>query len=251
MILVDPRIGSGVGAGDLQPLIKARGVQCEKSPLEFGDACFEGNGPKGRILVGLERKKLPDMLDCIESARYAGHQRPGMSRMYHKSFLILEGVWAPGTPPNMDGLLIVERPNASWGPYNVGGRSVLYSKLYRYLLSVSMTGVIITFSRNVNHTAFNIVECYHYFQKKWADHTSMLQTQQLNVPALDIHPPLVRRWAAEVGGVGVKLSQDAERLFKKPITLATADEIDWMKIPGIGAERAKQVVREIQGWRDR
>jgi NAD-dependent DNA ligase len=97
----------------------------------------------------------------------------------------------------------------------------------------------------MDHTAHNIVELFHYFQKRWEDHTSMLETQTLNIPSLNGKPPLIRRWAAELTGVGVKTSMDAQKHFKSAIRMATADEVQWFGIPGIGVPTAQRIVREI------
>lgn len=246
MILCDDRTGSK----ELLPLLKGIGVPCELTRLEYGDVAFDGNGPKGPITVGIERKTLNDMLNCIEDARYAAHQRPGMLNLYSKSFLILEGLWAPGNGNGMDGVLFQGYRNGqSWGPLKTASsRKTLYSKLYRYLLSVSLSGVNITQSGNLFHTAYNVAEMYHYFQKKWNSHTSLIEVQKLAIPSLTGKPSLVRRWASELDNVGVVRSQDAERIFKSGFALAHADEMDWVKVPGVSVATAQKIVKEIRKW---
>jgi ERCC4-type nuclease len=223
--------------------IKKIGVPCEKTTLEYGDFAFEGHGPKGLITIGVERKTLHDMLHCIDDARYAAHQRPGMLNLYDKSFLIIEGCWRPH---DSQGILMEGFSSGmAWGECRYRSQRVMYSKLYRYLISVSLSGVTVTQSRDLYGTAFNVCEMFHYFQKKWDNHTSLIETQKLNIPTLTGKPSLVRRWAADLEGVGVKHSMDAERLFKKPITLAQADESEWLQIPGVGVRTAQSIVKEI------
>ncbi|MGH7181728.1 MAG: helix-hairpin-helix domain-containing protein [Nitrospiraceae bacterium] len=242
MIFIDTSIGSK----ELVPLIRAKGVLCDPMPLSFGDAAFDGNGPDGPISIGIERKALHDMLHCIDDSRYSAHQLPGMAQMYHRSFLIIEGDWMPHT---QDGTLMEGfRNGAAWGPCKYRTQRVMYSKLYRYLVSVSLSGVIITYTKTINHTAQNIVELFHYFQKKWAAHTSLMQLQKVNIPTMNGKPSLVRRWANDLEGIGAKYSEEAERRFKTANELANADEEEWLRIPGIGVKTAKSIVREIQGW---
>lgn len=238
-ILVDYRTGSK----ELLPLILKNNVKAEIAELPFGDFCFDGNGPRGTISVGVERKTLHDMLACVEDSRYAAHQRPGMAQMYDKQFLFIEGAWKP----HEDGLLMEGFSGNSWGFCKFSSRKTMYYKLFRYLLSVSMSGVIVIQCRDMFHTAYNICEVYQYFQKRWEDHTSMLQTQTLNIPSLTGKPSLVRRWAAELTGIGTKHSMDADRIFKTPLALANSDESDWMRLPGVGAASAMRIVREIMG----
>ena len=242
MILVDPRVGSA----ELVAPLRRHQVPVESSPLEFGDVAFEGHGPDGTILVGMERKKIHDMLQCIDDARYAGHQRPGMARMYGVSFLIIEGVWGVGTPPYQDGILI-EPKGSVWIPLRYRTMRVIYAKLRRYLFSVALSGVYVIYTRDITHTVADIHECYQYFRKKWDDHTSLRETRKLNLPTLHRKPNLTRLWASDLEGIGVKHGEDAERLFRKPITLANADEIEWMRIRGVGAPTAQAVVRQIRG----
>lgn len=245
---------SSESTDELRDLIRARGVKCDRSAtLLFGDVCFEGNGPHGQMMVGIEMKRIHDMLNCIDDARYSAHQRVGMSQMYKVSILNVQGYWRAHDQSGMlmEGKIDKEgklvwfycRPN--------DGRNVMYSKLRRYLFSVSLSGVHVTYTRDIVHTAIDIVEWYHYFQKRWKDHTSLMEMQKLNIPSLTGKPSLVRRWAADLDGIGVKFSDDAAKLFKKPITLATSDEMDWLRIPGIGVKTAQDIWREIHGVQQR
>lgn len=250
MILVDPR--SGAESQDKQTTvdrlvqhIRNIGVPCDKGPLEFADIAFEGNGPQGRVMIGIERKTVHDMLHCIDDARYAAHQKPGMHVMYARCFVALEGIWKAHDP---GGWLMESQNGCQWYYCKYRSKPVLYSKLYRYLMSIALSGVIITPSRNLWETAYHTCELYQYFQKRWEDHTSLLETQKLLIPDLRGKPPLVRRWAAELDNIGVKYSMRAEELFKKPITLARATEMDWMQIDGIGRGTAQKIIKEVWGW---
>ncbi len=250
MIIVDYRSGAEsqdklTTVDKLIEHIRALGVRCDKGQLEFADAAFEGNGPAGRALIGIERKSLHDMLHCIDDSRYAAHQKPGMRTMYARSILMVEGIWKPRDP---EGRLLMESQNGcSWYPSKYRSQAVLYSKLYRYLLSVALAGVIITYPRMLWETACHICEIYSYFQKKWEDHTAMLSTQTLAIPDLRSKPSLVRRWAADLEGIGVKYSLEAEELFRTPRKLALSDETEWLRIRGVGVKTAQQIIREITG----
>lgn len=240
MIYVDLNTGSK----ELEPLISRLGVPVEKSGLPAGDFCFEGKGPNGPLAVGVERKTLHDMLHCIDDARY-NQQRALMKSLYDVSILVIEGHWKPHQEQGflMEGFT----GGISFGFCKYRTQRVMYHKLRRYLYSVTLSGVIVQQTRDMNHTAFDVVEWFHYFQKPWDHHTSLLEIQKLAIPTLGGRPSLVRKWANDIEGVGTKLSLEAERLFKKPITLANGDETDWLKIEGIGVKRARDIVREVWG----
>lgn len=231
------------GSIELLPLFLQLGVKAEKSVMPAGDFCFEGNGPDGTITVGVERKTLHDMLDCIESARYT-QQRRKMKAAYDISVLMVEGHWRP----HEAGWLMEGFNNGTtWGYCKKPSRA-MYSSLYRYLIGVASTGVIIGYPKTPWHTAYDVIEWFHYWNKPYASHRSQREIQKVSIPTLNFKPSLLRKWAADLPGVGVELSEAAERKFRKPILLAKADESDWLTIPGVGVKTAKQIVKEIQGW---
>lgn len=238
MILIDGRVGSK----ELLPYIKKLGIPCELTHLEYGDVCFAGKGPKGEITIGVELKRLHDMLGCIDDSRYSAHQRPGMMQMYDKSFLMVEGHWRN----HEEGWLMEGfQGGASWGFCKYRTSRVMYSKLYRYLLSVGFSGVTVLYSRDIVQTAYNIGEVYHWFSKKWENHTSLIDVQKLAIPAMDMQASLVRKAAAQITDVGAKFSLHAEKIFRNLHRLANSSEQDWMKIPRLGIGTAQQIVREI------
>lgn len=259
MILVD----SAKGSWELKSLLQRQGIITDIASMKYADACFEGNGPDGIVGVGIERKRPQDMLDCIDDGRYTGHQRVGMGKMYKFNFLVIEGYWRPDV---RSGLMLfgIPKPDGTmfWSSKSPRGQRVMYRKMRRYLFSASLARVVVLYTRDIAHTAYDIVELYHWFQKPWRDHKAMLAMHQgyfwqqegrsdelMTLPTLDHKPSLVRRWAAELGGIGVKKSEDAERVFRTPHALANSEELDWMKLEGVGVGTAQSVVAEIMGWK--
>jgi ERCC4-type nuclease len=155
---------------------------------------------------------------------------------------MIEGVWKPDV---QSGYLMELINTLTWRPFRQRSQMVRYNKLFRYLLTVQFSGVTVIWSRDIEQTAYNITEIFHWFQKPWEQHQSLLELQKLNIPSLTGEPSLVRKWAADLDGVGVKHSMDAEKLFPTASDLAKADEMDWIQIPGIGAKTARSIVRQI------
>lgn len=216
------------------------GVKAYRDILPGGDYCFEGQGPEGRCLVGIERKKLDDILNCIKDGRFSGHQQPEMKLMYRFRILIVEGVYKA----DRNGDLMRMVPGG-WKPVSFGNRRILYSHISRYLISVTLTGgTCVMRSRDGEETARLIVDTFHWFQKPWDNHVSQ---QQFHTPALPqfSKPKYCRRAAAALGEIGVKYSEAAEKLFKIAPNMMRASEADWMQIKGIGPKTAQKIVREI------
>lgn len=228
---------------DLADVIRRLGVTVDVADLPFGDVAFEGIGlGHASISVGVELKRLHDMLNCIDDSRFSGHQRVGMRQLYDESYLLLEGVWRAHDPK---GLLMESRDGSQWFECRPASRPVMYAKLRRYLFSISRSGITVLYTRDLFQTAYDVVELYRYYQKR--EHTSMLEKHQLNVPALTRKPPLIRRWAAEIEGVGVQKLDAVEHQFKTPVRLATGEEMEWLCIPGVGAKTARDIMAEIEG----
>lgn len=258
MILIDPRDGPDKThriRNEMVSNIIKLGVLTNLQTIPSGDFCFDGYGPHGAFTIGVERKTLSDMMNCIDDGRYNA-QRAKMKTMYGQSFLIVEGVW---TVHRDNGFLMVQATNdrgqAYWRYFNAPHKPVLYSKLHNFLISVGLSGVVTTLTRDLYHTCVSVVEMFHYFQKAWNQHTSLLTKQTLNLPSLSGKPSLCRRWAAELTDVGVKFSEEAERIFRNPqgrpsgLRLATGDEMDWLRIEGIGVKTAQKIIKEIGGRR--
>ncbi len=90
MILVDSRAGS---EELVKPLLKL-GLPVEETQLDFGDIAFLGRGEKGKqVFIGVEHKKMPDLVSSLTSGRLQGHQLPGMLATYDRSWLCIEGEW--------------------------------------------------------------------------------------------------------------------------------------------------------------
>lgn len=229
---------------DLIQHIRRQNIKVEDTYLPFADAAIEIHGPDGIALVGVERKRLHDMLNCVEDARYNA-QRIGMKNEYPVSVLMIEGHWKPHDP---DGFLMEGfNGGMTWGHMKPKGNRVLYSKLYRYLISVAMAGVIVQYSRDPFHTAFNLCEWHGWGTKKWDDHTALREIQKFALPTLNARPTLKQKWANAIDGIGVKKWPFVDRLFRSPLAMAQADESEWLKVPGVGVRTAQAIVKEIWG----
>lgn len=247
MILVDPKDGADAEhktSRELVRLITALGVPAQIQSLPYGDLCFEGKGPNGSTMsIGFERKTLSDMLNCVDDARLVAHQKLGMSHMYKLSYMILEALWRCDD----QGLLMEGyRQGAAWGWCKFRGAPVMYSKLYRYLISLELAGMHVVHSQGIQSTARNIVEHYHYFQKDWDKHTAMLAMQKVTLPCIDGKPSLTRQWAACIDDVGEGLSSGADKVFDTALELAIATPEDWAQIKGISMDGAKKIVKQIE-----
>ncbi len=234
MILVDRRVGSA----ELLPLIHSLGIKAELDTLEYGDVTWEMNGPEGKALVGVERKKVSDLLNCINDGRYAGFQQPGMSQLFSHRILIVEGIYKPSP----QGHLMVMRGNFWAHPT---GYPVMYDKLFSWLTSVALVaGTTCIRSSSEWETAYQIVALYKWGQKEWADHQSQFEHHRTVFPSI-IKPSLERIVASSLPGIGIKNAIKAEKHFGTIARMVNSDERGWMAI--VGPKTAIRIVKAIWG----
>lgn len=133
LLLIDERIGSK----DLIQPLRDYGVQCELQHLEFADAAFIGRGIAGKdIFIGVELKETRDLISSLHSARFTGHQLPGLLSTYDRVWLLTEGIWRTGS----EGILEVMA--GGWRAVSNGKRPILSADLESWLLSQIIRGGI-------------------------------------------------------------------------------------------------------------
>lgn len=231
--------------------IRSRGddVPVEQSRLEFGDCMFEGNGEHGRCLVGVERKKLQDLINSMRDRRLSGHQLRGMRLTYEYVFLVAEGVWRRGISGEIEEL---------WGRewrtfYSAGGRTpIMYRQLASYLTTLELRGgVIVRRTERPTDTAGLYVDLWHWFNDKlWHEHTSHDQ-RYCPEPQRRGSKAVIQRavtrceaMAAQIPGIDSK-AQAVASFFGSTKAMANATLEDWIKIPGIGKKTAQSAMSAL------
>lgn len=254
MIYVDPRIGSG----DLAPLLSSLGCPVEVQHLDFADCMFLGNGPDGAPTpIGVEVKKLNDVLQCITSGRFLGHQLPGLLRDYEHVWLVVEGLYRANP---VDGTLEI-RLGRDWRPVGHGKQQWMFSAFDKWLTKLEVkANVHVRRTANRDETARTVGALYNWWQD--SDSHSLDQLDRTAQIALETHvanskqhegmwlgqrvkPTLARRFAAELPGIGIRMSGGVATHFGSVRTMVNAEEREWLRIPGIGKTLARRIVSEI------
>jgi ERCC4-type nuclease len=248
---------TGERAIELQPLIEAQGIPTRLLSLPYGDYYFEGKGPSGPALVGVERKKPHDMANAIRSGRFSGHQLPGLVGTYDFPFLIIEG----GYQANPDDGALEIPAHGGWKRIEFGpafGRAkgpqcFLHAELDNFLTTISLlTPVRVRRSNSATDTARQIINLYRYFNgKEWEDHHAHQAFCAMPDPGGMLGKiGLVRRWAKELRGIGWERSKAVADQFSTPREMAEAGVKEWEGVPGIGSVIAQRVVKAISTGRE-
>lgn len=246
MIYIDDRIGSR----ELTPYFSPYGVDVESTRLDAGDFCFYGHGEQEECLVGVERKRLSDLIQSMRDRRLSGAQLPKLLAQYGYVYLIVEGVWRPGRT----GILEVLK-GKGWAAYGSGqGRKpIMYAEVDNYLNSLGLrAGVRVKRSNGEQETAAQVVNLYKHFQKEWGKHTAHSQVYApvpepkkagWRVEVWTQEEEQLRAFAAQIPGIDRKCDAIA-RKFGRTSNFLAAREKALMEVEGIGKELARRI-REV------
>ena len=263
-------IDSSVGSKDLIDHAALREV-AKKVKLTSGDACFVGNGPSGKVSVGVEWKTTDDYLASLSNGRLqgVGGQLHKMSKCYGVKFLVIYGrirsfsgmlqVWQGWRAADDDG--------NRWGYYKVNDRGVKYSYYCNSFTQIQLRADIhcVTLD-DKDQLAWWIRYTYDGLNKPWAAHklfrklnTSGDKTRNYMLKVAYNDGTLEGNTAAEVEKfiLRVKVSSQLEGMsFERAICVArhfdtlesmiTADVDDWLKVEKVGKVIAERAVEQCQ-----
>lgn len=240
MMTVDDRVGSV----ELASALKAMHLEVEVKRLAFGDFAWQGNGPKGPCMVGVERKCIRDLLACIQDGRFAAHQLPGMVETYEFCYLIVEGRWSIDTKT----LELIEVSKGGWRAVRLGpSHEFMYRELDNYLNSIAtMSSCRIKTSTCPGETVAQLVDLYHWWcDKSWVQHQSLKVLRKEPPRFSFFEPGVCQSMAACLPGIGYERSAAVAARFKTPIDMVLGTVSEWAEVPGIGKGIAAKVAKAL------
>jgi ERCC4-type nuclease len=237
-----------------QDMIKVLGSCAIPCPL-FTDCGFWGVNNTGEtILVGIERKKIGDIVACIYDGRLMHQAQMAKENGIDVFCVVVEG--RVRSNPD-DGLLEVP----TWGInprtmhraeiYQPVKPTITYSRFDQFLTELDfLAGIIVKRSENVYETASIIRALWDNFQTPPSKHNSLHQiyTQPVGTVQL-VRPSLLRRVSKELSGIGWERSKAVSEYFRSVADMANAGVKQWTGIDGIGKKTAEKVIKELNGGR--
>jgi len=257
MILIDSRAGSK----ELVKPLAAMGLPVEETMLDYGDLAFLGRGENGKkVFVGIEHKKLPDLVQSLTNDRLAGHQLPGMLGMFDRCWLIVEGEW----DHDPEGRVTMFKAKRKRSSKRLRG-SPLAVALEQRLLTLEIRGGLHVRCCPTQHDTVRFLCGLYRF---WTDKDLDEHKSHLAIHAPDLDRGLLipmsdfRRVIAQIPCIGLRTSAAVEKYFWdadknegsfRRMMLAT--EAEWAEIETInektlkprriGASRAKQITEAL------
>ena len=225
-------------------------LRTKLTTLDAADFAFRGNGPKGEVQVGVERKTIGDLVGSMMSARLGAIQLPKLLQDYDHVWLVVEGWWRPGLDDQIEvNVIRNQRDYAStylkWMPSRF---SLTYSQLDRYLCSLEVMGTVhVRRTADPLETCAFLADAYHWWQKAWKQHHSHDVVQKMAVPAKVLTRKLtqLRKTAASLPTLGAEQSRLAEAYFGSIVEMVCADENQWRRA-GLGMADARKIVRAVR-----
>jgi ERCC4-type nuclease len=234
-----------------QDMIKALGSCAIPCPL-FTDCGFWGVNDTGEtVLVGIERKKIGDIVACILDGRLMHQAQIAKENGIDVLCVIIEG--RIRSNPD-DGLLEVPvwgiNPRTMhraemWQPVRP---TMTHSRFTQFLYELTyLAGIQVLRTENVAETASVIRALWDFYQKKPDDHRSLHKIFKRPPPTVNlIRPSLIRRISSELDGIGWEKSRAVEDHFGSVLDMVQANTDEWQKIPGIGKTIASRVFSSIR-----
>jgi ERCC4-type nuclease len=236
VILLDRRIGSS----DLYQPLRAFGLDVHLTTLESADVAWLGRGLGDEpVPIGVEIKRIGDLLTSITTGRLSGHQLPKLINEYRHCWLLIEGQYRSGA----EGLLETKQ-GAVWTPHALGRSPWTYREVEAFLTTLEVrAGVHVRRAWNRGETAALVAMLYQWWTKKAYDEHRAHQA--MYSPTMDAgllyKPSLTRRVAAELPGIGIGKSGAVADRFQTVRTMVNANEEEWQSVPGIGKTLARKI----------
>lgn len=242
MILVDYReVSEKKGSHGLWDDLKKTDIELMQGTLDGGDLFFLGKGPEGReVTVGVEFKKLSDLLSSLRSKRLQGHQLFEM-QPYDYRFLLVEGEWRHDD----DGFVTTRSFRRGKTPtWSRAPGSFRAAELDKTLLGLVLrAGVIVKETATRKDTVRWIQSLYRNFTDVgWNDHTSHIGVYR---PESLVKLNQFRQTISSLPGIGIKTSKLVQDRFRTLRQAMTAHSQEWQEIDGIGPDTATRVMAAL------
>lgn len=262
MILVDPREGS---KQLYEYIIAVPGhPQCELSQMEYGDVVFVGNGPTGPMIVAFEVKSINDILNCIETQRFTGHQLPGLKAAYDVVYLLVQGDYRADWNTGELQIPLNKGKGEFWWTVKTGQRTWSHYEFTAWLTMVEVGwGIRSRRTMDEKDSARTVIEMYRVLSKEWEEHKTLkpfyLGPQVGPTPFAK--PSLVERMVAQIEGIGPAKAREIGKRFKSmaevlAVGFGNAEhgippddlirdvvKVHWKGIPGIGKPTAERIIK--------
>lgn len=245
-----------VGSREFERRLTRLGLPVRVRYLSSADFAFYGNGPSGLVRVGIERKKVQEMVGEHSRKRFTGRQLPRMSKRYGYRFLIVEGRIKVDDRGGslMEGRDITSRRQQEmtlWHEAGWGRSPTTYENYLKRELTTRLKAAMqVVYTGSEVETGYALHAIYRWFQKAWSEHRSSYALDTL----VEVDEQILdeRSWfrdmLAKMPGVSWKRSRRVANYFRSLDEACSASAAEWQKALGFveGRKTASTIVRFCQ-----
>lgn len=235
LLLVDTQGGPQCSSAEMLTYLADVGVE---SYLHSGDIAFAGNGPNGDLMVGVEVKKVADLVSSIETGRLADTQMPRMRDDYQQKYILIIGQWGC----NEDGELTVLRE----GRMKRFRRhpKLHYVRVAAFILEAQIAGFHVHTAGSCAEAAHWVKIVAHWWDKPWDKHRALHKFDESGT-ALMPHPDAMTDFLARVAkalpNVGYERAMAVGAAMGGAEDFSTWTLEQWQRVPGVGSTIARNI----------
>lgn len=219
----------------------------EVTTLDAGDVMFVGNGPgEEPLLVGVECKKISDLISSINTGRLQATQLPPFLETYRVRWLLTYGEYGADAAGR---LCVPRRKRGGYTvkvPYRMGSRQIPYGYVEALLMDLAAVGVHHKHCADEQEAARWLGVLHRWWSKPWSEHKGLHAIDESGdislMPNMDEVTAAILIVAKRYPGLGYKRALLAAQHFESVIQMTCAPTQDWLKIKGIGKVVADGVV---------
>lgn len=229
------RVDDRVGSIELAAPLRQRGLPVSVERMEGGDFVWDTEADGEPVTVGVERKRLDDVLTCIRSRRWADYQLPAMRKTCGVVVLLIEGIWQEGN----DGELLTWR-RGGWDSPASGVRSAAELRTFA-LTQTFKAGVHVVFSSTTKTTLDWLASAYAWWTAAggWGRHKSDGGGVYLPTPTIGKLRD-VGELACIIPGLGPTWAVYAQEEFSSPWAAMSAGVSRWSGLVATSKKGRKQ-----------
>lgn len=249
------RVDFRKGSGELTPLIASQGIEYQPDDLAEvgGDFAFDGYGPKGLSMIGIERKRIKDFLSNMRTNHFVGKQLPRMVNHYDVRYLLIEGIVRANPQTGILEEPGKRKPNGvrEWNEVLLGRSRFMWEDFEKYVTSLEWAPIRILRTSDPQHTVNLLIAKYRWYQKKWSEHHSLKGLYYAPYPVMEINlekkEDYNRLLYSCLPHIGPEKSLLMAQRFKCLMDLCHATVADFQDLPGIGGVISSDLYNFIRG----
>ena len=238
MLLVDYHVGSI----ELRAPLRRMGLPAEKGDIP-ADLAWEGRGEKGvPVMVGVEFKKLGELVQSFRSQRLQGHQLLKMRENFDFCYLLVEGELRYDTKGQL-----LKRAGRQDFKRLPGAMDV--SELLKRLCVLHLCGGLNLIWARTRVDSLHWISALY---RTWTDCDLNQHTSHIAIYQAPTLAPVseFRAFISRIDGISLRKSLSIEKHFGGSIRRAVnASVAEWMSIDGIGPLIAHHIQDVMEGPR--